>query len=380
MGIARREDLIHEADTWHGRCSSALRELFRVIVELDGNGSWEERYGARDLAHFISMRYGISHWKATRWIQAAHALGRLPQLSEALASGELGVDKVVELCRFAAPETEGSLILWAKRVSTASVRHKADLVLRRAIEEVRDAERSRFLNWWYTDEGKRLGLEAELPAAEGAVVKNAIEGIAKRIPVMPGEEDEVHAEARRADALVMLASAQVSSNEDDPDRATVVVHVRAGGFGEENGASELEDGPVTHSETANRLACSGRLPWLLEDQKGDILRVGRQRRNPPRWMIRALKHRDRECQFSGCGARRYLQAHHIRHWEQGGPTELDNLVLVCFFHHKLVHEYGWRIKREKDGTVVWFRPNGKRYRPGPGPPVYGQRGDTFVAV
>ncbi|MDP8955359.1 MAG: HNH endonuclease, partial [Actinomycetota bacterium] len=113
---------------------------------------------------------------------------------------------------------------------------------------------------------------------------------------------------------------------------------------------------------------SGKLAWLLEDQKGDVLRVGRLRRNPPRWMMRALKHRDRECRFPGCGTRRYLQAHHIRHWDQGGPTELDNLVLVCFFHHKLVHEYGWRVMRERNGTVTWFRPNGKRYRPGPGPP------------
>ena len=172
MGIARsKEDLIHEADTWHARCSSALRELFAVIVELDQTGAWEEQYGARDLAHWLSMRYGISHWKACRWIQAAHALEHLPQLSEAFASGELSVDKVVELARFAAPETEGSLLTWAKGVSTAAIRRKADLVSRRAIEEVQEVERARFLNWWYHDEGKRFGLEAELPASDGMVVQ-----------------------------------------------------------------------------------------------------------------------------------------------------------------------------------------------------------------
>jgi hypothetical protein len=369
MGIARnREDLIHNIDLAHSRSCAAQRDVFTLIVELDRTGAWEEEYGARDLAHWLSMRYGISHWKACRWIHAAHVLERLPQLSEALASGELGVDKVVELCRFAAPDTEGSLITWAKGVSTGSIRHKADLVLRRAIEEVRDAEQTRSLNWWYFDEGRRFGLEAELPAADGAVVRRALERLSEQIPVMPGEEEEVHAEARRADALVMLASARVAEDQD-PDRATVVVHTRAGGYGAEEGASELEGGPVIHPETAKRLMCSGRLQWLLEDEAGDVVRVGRTTREPPRWMMRALKHRDRECQFSGCGARRYLQAHHIRHWEQGGPTELDNLILICFFHHKLVHEYGWRIMRERDGTVTWFRPNGKRYRPGPGPPA-----------
>jgi hypothetical protein len=149
MGIARnREDLIHDIDLAHSRSCAAQRDVFTLIVELDRTGSWEQEYGARDLAHWLSMRYGISHWKACRWIHAAHVLERLPQLSEALASGELGVDKVVELCRFAAPDTEGSLITWAKAVSTASIRHKADLHLRRAIEEIRDAEKTRSVNCW----------------------------------------------------------------------------------------------------------------------------------------------------------------------------------------------------------------------------------------
>ena len=61
--------------------------------------------------------------------------------------------------------------------------------------------------------------------------------------------------------------------------------------------------------------------------------------------MRQLKYRDRECTFPGCGARRFTQAHHIVWWERGGATDLDNLVLVCSFHHKLVHEYGWGLKR-----------------------------------
>jgi hypothetical protein len=104
MGIARnREDLIHDLvhkeDLWHARASAAHRELFHVIVGLDRTAAWEEEYGARDLPHWLSMRYGISHWKACRWIHAAHALERLPQVSEAFTSSELCVDKVVELCR-----------------------------------------------------------------------------------------------------------------------------------------------------------------------------------------------------------------------------------------------------------------------------------------
>ena len=65
------------------------------------------------MAHWLSMRYGISHWKARRWIAASHALQNLPRISEAFACGEVSVDKVVELCRFATPGTEGRLLAWA---------------------------------------------------------------------------------------------------------------------------------------------------------------------------------------------------------------------------------------------------------------------------
>ncbi|HEY3208179.1 MAG TPA: HNH endonuclease signature motif containing protein [Actinomycetota bacterium] len=91
-------------------------------------------------------------------------------------------------------------------------------------------------------------------------------------------------------------------------------------------------------------------------------------REPTAWMLRQLKYRDHECTFPRCGYRRYTQAHHIVWWERGGRTDLDNLVLVCSFHHKLVHEYGWSLRRDQDGTVTWFHPDGTRYRAGPGPP------------
>jgi predicted restriction endonuclease len=81
--------------------------------------------------------------------------------------------------------------------------------------------------------------------------------------------------------------------------------------------------------------------------------------------MRQLRYRDRTCRFPNCHLRRYTQAHHVEWWSRGGRTELDNLVLVCTFHHKLVHERGWGLKRRDDGTVRWFRPDGTRYRAGP---------------
>ena len=91
---------------------------------------------------------------------------------------------------------------------------------------------------------------------------------------------------------------------------------------------------------------------------------------PSAWMMRQLKHRDAGCRFPGCGSRAFTHAHHVRFRHHGGPTTLKNLVLLCSFHHKLVHEYGWRLRRDpNEGTVRWFRPGGIEYRAGPGPPI-----------
>jgi hypothetical protein len=159
------EDLTQGIDSAHRRISGAQRELLRLIAEGDRRELWRNS-GARDMAHWISIRHGISDWKARRWIAAAYALEWLPRLSEAFSSGELGIDKVVELARFAT-ETEARPIRWAGGVSCGRIRRKADLAIRQSIEEAQDADRGRFLSWWYFDDGRRLGVEAEFPRPKG---------------------------------------------------------------------------------------------------------------------------------------------------------------------------------------------------------------------
>jgi hypothetical protein len=357
------DELIEAVDAAHRESSRIQREMFDSIAEMDRREIWRGS-GARDMAHWLSMRQGISQWKARRWIAAAHALEHLSDLARAFSTGELGIDKVVELARFASFESEAGLIRWATFVSCAAVRRKADLEVRRAIEDVRDAERARFLNWWYLDDGSRLGLEGELPAAQGAVVASALQRVTGSLPVMPGEEDPSYAEARRADALVALCSNRLAEDAD-PDRATVMVHARLGDLAATGGSAEIDGGGVVHPETARRLLCDGRVQTVLEDQNGEPLRLGRLSREPSASMIRLLRYRDVECRFPGCGARRFTQAHHIVWWGDGGATDLDNLVLVFFFHHKLVHEHGWAVRRDAGGDLRWIRSDGTFHHPGP---------------
>ena len=79
------------------------------------------------------------------------------------------------------------------------------------------------------------------------------------------------------------------------------------------------------------------------------LRIGRKTRTIPPALRRALNARDRGCRFPGCGSRRYLDAHHIEHWADGGATDLENLLHLCGHHHRLLHEGGYRITRTAGG-------------------------------
>ena len=109
---ARSSDEVFQAmDGAHARCGAALVDMLGSIAETDARELWADS-GARDTAHFLGIRYGLSDWKARRWIAAAHALESLPHVADALASGVLGIDKVVELTRYATAE-EPNRCWWA---------------------------------------------------------------------------------------------------------------------------------------------------------------------------------------------------------------------------------------------------------------------------
>ncbi|MGZ4148842.1 MAG: hypothetical protein ACXVQJ_02255, partial [Actinomycetota bacterium] len=205
--------LIDELDATHAEICAAQRRMLTLIAQVDLREAWRDA-GARDTAHWLWMRYGLSDWKARRWLAASHALKTLPLTGAALSSGDLGIDKVVELTRFATPGDEARLLPWARQVSCGAIRKRADLLLRTA-EEAQRADDARSVTWWYFDDDRRFALEAELPAAQGAVVAKALARLAEDLPAMPGEEHRYFVRARRADALVALCSARVA---DDPDQ------------------------------------------------------------------------------------------------------------------------------------------------------------------
>jgi hypothetical protein len=143
------------------------------------------------------------------------------------------------------------------------------------------------------------------------------------------------------------------------ERYQVVLHVDADTLSAESepGRSELQDGTRLSAESARRLACDAAVVRVAQKPDGTILGVGRKTRTVPPAIRRALEIRDRGCRFPGCG-KRFTDAHHLRHWADGGETSLGNLVLLCRHHHRLVHEGRWRTGLDGEGRPLFFDPRG----------------------
>ncbi len=137
-------------------------------------------------------------------------------------------------------------------------------------------------------------------------------------------------------------------------RVQLVVHTVAGNAD----VVATEDGSCVPAGTSRRLSCDAEAVRVERGLDGSVLDVGRRRRTV-NWRLRkALDVRDGGCRFPGCGSR-YTQAHHAIPWAEGGETALDNLILLCRFHHRTVHEGGWRVEMGSAGAAHFRDPEGR---------------------
>jgi hypothetical protein len=179
---------------------------------------------------------------------------------------------------------------------------------------------------------------------------------------------------RRADALGLVAERALAAGFGDAtgsdarvpvsgtraERYQVLLHVDADTLAAEGepGRSELEDGTRVSAATSRRLACDAAIVAVGHAPEGSVLGVGRKTRTIPPALRRALEARDRGCRFPGCGLR-FTDAHHVRHWADGGETSLENLLLLCSHHHRLVHEEGWQVQWWGKGRPAFLDPRGQ---------------------
>jgi hypothetical protein len=302
-----------------------------------------------------------------------------------MARGELSYTKVRELTRVATPATEKYLLDIALH-GTASHVERLVRQYRRAqeVEELSREERQqvgRSVTFFFDDDGS-LVLKARLPAEAGMLVLKALDAATSELS-LPPEDCEVPFDvpagtsgtfhhivapkvprtAQRADALAVMAESFLANGADalsGGDRFQIVVHVDEATLRERSaGRSEFEEGPGAAAEVCRRLACDCSYVKITENEQGEPLNVGRKTRSIPPALRRALNSRDQGCVFPGCTHKKYVDGHHVHHWAEGGETKLGNLVSLCRFHHRLVHEGGVSIQRLDDGAWRFCKTNGE---------------------
>jgi hypothetical protein len=349
-----------------------------LVAEFDRLHGWEA-WGCRSCAHWIAWRCSISDVAARDQVRVARRLQELPRIREAYAAGELSYSKVRALTRVGAVAREDELLGLARHATAAQLERMVRGYRRVvAAERAADGRPESYVTWQHDDDGSLL-LYARLPAEAGATVLAALEAGMDDSAEAPVASDSAEAQVagasaeaadfaeaptvseRRADALVAVAESFLAGARADraDDHFQVVVHVDAAALRDsaEAGRAELADGTPIAAETARRLACDAALVPLLE-RDGKPLSVGRKTRAIPPALRRALESRDGGCRFPGCTSRRRVHAHHIEHWAHGGETKLSNLVQLCPFHHRLVHEGGFALERSASG-LRFRRPDGR---------------------
>lgn len=359
---------------WAAECRWLL-----MVGEFDRREGWGLS-GVVSCAHWLSWRCGVALNAAREKVRVARRLGELPLITEAFARGELSYAKVRALTRVANDANEAELLEYA-RCATASQLERIVRTYRRAqvdaeLVEANARHEARQARWYWDDDGSFV-LSARLSPEDGALVLAALEAgrsadIA-RDRTTPGVTAEASpAVARNADALVgaaQLALSAADQTDRGAPRCQVVVHADAPVLAgdEADGRCHLEDGPRLAPETARRLSCDAEIIAVVHARDGSLLDVGRKTRTIPPALRRALRVRDGGCRFPGCSHHRFVDGHHILHWEQGGETKLSNLVSMCRRHHRLVHEAGYQVTTPALGVFVFTGPDGHRIEDVPPP-------------
>jgi len=275
----------------------------------------------------------------------------LPLVDKAWSQGEISASAARVICEGRDPEhpdvfasMEQTLVEYAAahywREVHAVVRHA-----RRCCDALDDREPADRNGVHLSKIQDRWMLSGDLDDLAGNTLSDAINAAAGK----PLEGDERSPAKRRADALAEIASFYLG-HEDLPVEAGEVPHVSVcldwTTITSENPAA-VASWPtemVLSTAQLRQMLCDCRVSRIVVGPDGLPLDVGREERTVPRWMRRAINRRDGGCRFPGCGRRPgWCQAHHIRPWELGGSTSLENLILLCPFHHHVVHRTGWII-------------------------------------
>jgi len=355
-------------------------KLIRLLPAFDRHKAWAKD-GQRSCTAWLNTHCGMSLSAAHDRCRVAYALEELPVITQLFTLGELSWSKVRALTRIATPENEQELAGQALLMSASAIEQLARQYrcvstrgqLNKENENSNTQFENRKVHYRFDNQGM-VSIHASLPPLEGAAVLKSLARMEDEIftdthgklsehgitgtSYRSQKEDPTRLSALqlRADALCLMAKKHLATEPLDirtADRYQVVVHVDASTLsGSVTNDSQLpsvchiENGPAISANTARRITddCSV-IPIFM--QHGEPLSIGRKSRVWSSAITRAILARDQHCQFPGCSCSRHTHIHHIKHWAQGGETSAENGVLLCGFHHRLMHEENYTIEKTK---------------------------------
>ncbi len=319
-----------------------------MLAEIDRRRDFEVD-GYLSTAAWYRATCRVSAGVAREHVRMARALTGMPATSDAFERGDLNhaEARLLTTAWAAHPETfardEAVLVEAASTLAPFEARRVVDhwrqaLDHEAALADAEALHRRRRLHISATFEGMHV-IDGALDREGGAVVTSAVNS---RSETLDPADSRTPAQ-RRADALVDICRDYLDHG-DTPmsggEKPHVLVIAELESLeGRAGHRCEIDGIGVIHPEAARRLACDAAVSRIITDPDGMPLDIGRSTRTISSSQRRALIVRDGGCSFTGCDRpHRWCDAHHLVHWADGGPTDLDNLTLLCRRHHRLVHE------------------------------------------
>ncbi|MDQ2636280.1 MAG: HNH endonuclease [Actinomycetota bacterium] len=357
--MARLENLFDELSELAGQRNAIDGRIVDIVAEIDGDELWSTT-GAKTIASLVAWKLGVSPRNAETIVAVADRAEEFPRCTDGLRTGSLSLDQVGVIAEKACDGSDDHYAQLAAVATVAQLRTAVKQEPRPQPDRRPEVERSLSKT---TDE-KYTYWRIKLPHDEAAVVDAALASHhdalvadwkrdhGDRDPgVTHGDDDSdaVPPFPATIDAFMSVVEAgwdAEATRRPHGHRTTVIVHLD---LAQRIGALHL--GPVLSDDDRQYLTCDATCEVWFE-RHGQPIGAGRATRTISRRLRRALEHRDSCCVVPGCGATRGLHAHHIVHWEDGGPTELWNLVLVCPHHHRLHHRGVVTITGPADRLVV----------------------------
>ncbi len=347
-----------------------------VIDSLDGDFSTIARDAQKSGEHLVAGNITAASWiartcgmsisSAADRVCVGEQLESLPKVAAALSSGEISFQSASALCHLherLGEHRDGfdeeEMLGFAREYSVSELRKLCRFAWHVANPDgfFKEAEADFTRRYFHISQlpDGMFAVEGVLDPVGGAAFKTAVDVLAKP----QGAEDERTARQRRADAVGEL-SMHAMDQGTLPRRHSVKPHINLTmtleGLKGEIGVppAELDLSLPISIRTAERLACDCTMSRvLLADST--VIDVGRATRTVSAPKMRALRVRDKGCRFYGCDRQvNWSNPHHIVYKSRGGSDKLENLVLLCFFHHRLVHEGGWQVV--KVGREFQFLP------------------------